>query len=433
MRYTYGIRANLKLFLQLLVQVFAVGLTLGLMRTVVPALAASEFGVPRSSFLLLSAFMLAFGVVKALMNLVAGGLSERLGRWRVLQLGWLMALPVPVLVWYAPSWSWVVAATLLLGVNQGLTWSMTQAAQLDITRTQERGLTLGLNEFAGYAGVALAGVLTAGLASWLGARQGLLVFGLAVILAALILSQVGLRETLPWARAEATQQAAPSHPDGGGTYPPHPSHQAGRQLTPWAVFRLVSWRDRRFLALCQAGLVEKFVDALVWVIYPVYLLRRGLGLTQASSMIGVYGLVWGLAQLGTGRWSDRFGRQRLSVWGMWLCGAGVTWMVLGQGVLNGSLAAALSGLGMAMLYPSLSAAVADIAHPDWRGTALGVYRFWRDLGYAVGALGLGLVTHVTGRLEAAFGFVALSMAVSGLILWGLGEETHPRWRRTPSH
>ncbi|MEK7346980.1 MAG: MFS transporter [Pseudomonadota bacterium] len=423
MAYAHGIRLNLSQFLHQLLQVFLVGLTIGMMRTVVPALAESEFGVPKTSFLLLTAFVVAFGVVKGVMNFVAGRLSERLGRKRVLLIGWWVALPIPLMVWYAPSWGWVVTATVLLGVNQGLTWSMTQTAKLDITRMQERGLTLGLNEFAGYVGVALAGIITAWLATLLGARLGLLIFGMVVIVSAMILTQFWIRETLPWAKAEAARHAAGTQ--ASAVRPRYPrnisSHPSTRE-----VFTLMSWRDRRLLALSQAGLVEKFVDALVWVFYPLYLYQQNLSLTQVASIISVYGLTWGGSQLFTGRLSDRIGRHRPNVAGMWLCGAGVALMVSGQGVLWWSLSAALSGFGMALLYPNLSAAVADIAHPNWRGSAIGIYRFWRDLGYGIGALGLGLAAHFSGQVEAAFWFVALSMFASGGVLWWLGEETHPR-------
>lgn len=419
----HGIRTNLNQFLHQLLQVLLVGLTLGMMRTVVPALAESEFGVPKTSFLLLAAFVMAFGVVKGGMNFVAGRLSERLGRRRVLQIGWWAAVPIPLMIWYAPSWAWVVAATVLLGVNQGLTWSMTQTSKLDITRLQERGLTLGLNEFAGYVGVALAGVVTAWLATQLSPRTGLLIFGMVTIFAALTLTQLWVRETLPWAQAEAARHAAAPHVSH--SRPRYPSNISNTPST-LEVFTLMSWRDRRLFALSQAGLVEKFVDALVWVFYPVYLFQQGLSLTQVGSVIGVYGLTWGGSQLFTGRLSDRIGRHRPNVWGMWLCGAGVALMVSGQGVWWWSLSAAFSGLGMALLYPNLSAAVADISHPSWRGSAIGIYRFWRDLGYGIGALGLGLTAHFTGQVEAAFWFVALSMLASGLLLWWLGEETHPR-------
>ena len=423
MTHEHGIRANLNQFLHQLLQVLLVGLTIGMMRTVVPALAESEFGVPKTSFLLLTAFVIAFGVVKGVMNFVAGRWSERIGRKRVLLLGWWVALPIPLMVWYAPNWNWVVAATVLLGVNQGLTWSMTQTAKLDITSMQERGLTLGLNEFAGYVGVALAGIATAWLATQLGARTGLLVFGLTVILTALVLTHLWVRETLPWAKAEAARHAASAQTSASG--PRYPSN-IGSHPSTWEIFTLMCWRDRRLFALSQAGLVEKFVDALVWVFYPVYLYQQGLSLTQVGSVIGVYGLTWGGSQLFTGRLSDRIGRHRPNVWGMWICGAGVVMVVSGQGILWWSFSAAISGFGMALLYPNLSAAVADISHPNWRGSAIGIYRFWRDLGYGIGALGLGLTAHFSGQVEAAFWFVALSMLISGLVLWLLGEETHPR-------
>jgi len=418
----HGIRHNAGQFTHLLLQVLLVGLALGMMRTVVPAVAEAEYGVPRNSFVLLSAFVLAFGLVKGVLNFVAGRLSERMGRKKVLLLGWLVALPIPVIVWLAPSWNWIVFATVLLGFNQGLCWSMTQTAKLDITRAEERGLTLGLNEFAGYVGVAVAGIATAYLAASLGPRLGLLVFGLAAIGTALVLTVVAVRETLPWAHAEVA-----SHRQAGADRPlPRYASGVAAQPTTWQVFALVSWRDRRLAALSQAGLVEKFVDALVWVFYPVFLYQHGMSLPQVGWIIGIYGLVWGGSQLFTGRLSDKIGRHIPNVWGMWLCSAGVAMMLLGQGVAWWSASAAVTGFGMALLYPNLSAAVADISHPAWRGTAIGIYRFWRDLGYGVGALGLGLAAHFTGRVEAAFAFVTVCMALSGAVLFLLGEETHPR-------
>lgn len=423
MTYDHGIRVNLNQFLHQLLQVLLVGMTIGMMRTVVPALAESDFGVPKTSFMLLTAFVVAFGFVKGVMNFVAGRLSEHLGRKRVLLLGWIVALPIPLMIWYAPNWNWVVAATVLLGVNQGLTWSMTQTAKLDITRMQERGLTLGLNEFAGYAGLALAGIATAWLTTQLDARTSLLLFGMTVVTAGLVLTQLWVVETLPWSKAEAIRHSAGIQLNK--VNPRYPTNISSNPST-WEVFTLMSWRDRRLFALSQAGLVEKFVDALVWIFYPIYLYQKGLSLTEVSSIIGIYGLTWGVSQLYTGRLSDGIGRHVPSVWGMWLCGAGVTMMISGNGVLWWSISAAVSGVGMALLYPNLSAAVADIAHPNWRGSAIGIYRFWRDLGYGIGALGLGLVAHFYGQVDAAFWFVALSMLLSGFVLWSLGEETHPR-------
>jgi MFS family permease len=418
----HGIRENLDQFLHQLLQVLLVGFAIGMMRTVVPALAESDFGVPAGSFVLLSAFVIAFGVVKGVLNFVAGRLSERIGRRNVLLLGWVVALPIPFLIYFAPDWNWIVAATVLLGVNQGLTWSMTQTSKLDLTRADERGLTLGLNEFSGYVGVALAGIITGYAATAFGPRLGLLLFGLFVTVLALVLTALWVKDTLPWARAEAARHAKAAP---GAVRPRYPAIVSERPTT-WEIFSLMSWRDRRLAAISQAGLVEKFVDALVWVFYPVFLFQKGIDLPVIGWIVGVYGFVWGGAQLFTGRLSDHVGRHWPNVAGMWICGAGVAMMMLGEGVAWWSLSAAVSGLGMALLYPNLSAAVADISPPAWRGSAIGIYRFWRDLGYAVGALGLGIAAHFSGQLEAAFWFVAASMLVSGAVLLWLGEETHPR-------
>ena len=424
---THGIRENLEQFLHQLLQVLLVGFAIGMMRTVVPALAESEFGVARGSFLLLSAFVIAFGVVKGVLNFVAGRLSERIGRKHVLMLGWIAAVPIPFMIYLAPNWNWIVGATVLLGINQGLAWSMTQTAKLDITRADQRGLTIGLNEFSGYVGVALAGIITGYAATMLGPRLGLLVFGLIVVATAIVLTQLWVRDTLPWAQAEAAKHANPAPGSVRARYPRNISEAP----TTWEVFTLMSWRDRRMAAISQAGLVEKFVDALVWVIFPVFLYQQGVSLPNIGWIVGVYGLVWGGSQLFTGRLSDHVGRQWPNVLGMWICGAGVAMVMLGDGFLWWSVSAAVCGFGMALLYPNLSAAVADISPPSWRGSAIGIYRFWRDLGYGIGALGLGIAAHFAGAMEAAFWFVAVSMFISGTLLWWFGEETHPRLNPQP--
>jgi MFS family permease len=419
----FGIRANLGQVLHQLLQVLLVGMTIGMMRNVVPALAETEFGVPRGSFMLLVAFVVAFGFVKGAMNFIAGRLAERIGRRRVLLIGWLVALPIPLLVYFAASWSWIVLATVLLGVNQGLTWSMTQTAKLDLTRADQRGLVIGLNEFSGYVGVAAAGVVTGYAASLLGPREGLLWFGAAVIGLATLLAWLAVAETLPWAQAEIKRHAAAATTALRPRCPECP--------TTGEVFALMSWRDRRLAALCQAGLVEKFVDALVWAFWPVYLHQQGVNLPGIGWIVGVYGFTWGGAQFFTGKLSDKVGRHLLNAWGMWVCGAGVALLPLGSGPAWWSASAAVAGLGMAMLYPNLSAAVADIAHPGWRASAIGIYRFWRDLGYGIGALGLGAAAALGGRIESAFWFVAIAMGLSGLVLYRWGDETHPRLK--PAH
>jgi len=417
----HGISANKAQFIHQLGQVFLVGLTIGMMRTVVPALAESEFGVDEGSFMMLTAFVVAFGFVKGTLNFVAGRLAERIGRRRVLLLGWLTAIPIPLMVLLAPSWSWIVAATVLLGVNQGLCWSMTQTAKMDITRADERGFTMGMNEFSGYLGVATAGIITGYMATGLGPRWGLFVFGMVVISLAIVLVIIAVQETQPWAQAESAR-----HASGLSTGPrPRLAKAASKAPSTADMFALMSWQDRRMAAFCQAGLVEKFVDALVWVFYPVYLYQQGLGLGAIGWVVGIYGFVWGGSQFVTGRLSDRIGRLKLIVWGMWICGAGVALMLLGNGILWWSFSAAVTGIGMALLYPNLSAAVADISHPDWRSSAIGIYRFWRDLGYGIGALLFGLIAHWTGVISSGFWLVALAMLLSGALVMWSGEETHP--------
>ncbi len=420
--YRYGIRNNLAQFLHQLVQVFFVGLTIGMFRTVVPALAESEFGVAKDSFMMLMAFVTAFGFVKGTLNFVAGRLSERIGRKKVLFIGWLAAVPIPFMIMYAPSWGWIVAATMLLGVNQGLAWSMTQTSKLDLTTAEQRGLTIGFNEFSGYFGVAVAGIITGYLATSFGPREGLMIFGLVVVALAGLFTLVWVKDTLPWAHAEGKKHAAGLMT---GPTPRYPTNIPAQPDT-WEVFTLMSWRDKRLASISQAGLVEKFVDALVWVFFPVYLYQHGLSLAGIGWVVGVYGFVWGISQFITGHWSDRIGRLKPIVWGMWLCGAGVALVLMGEGKLWWSFAAAVMGFGMALLYPTLSAAVSDIAHPNWRGSAIGIYRFWRDLGYGIGALLLGAVAALFGGIEAGFWFTAGAMFVSGLIVSLMCEETHPR-------
>lgn len=419
----FGIRVNRGQVLQHLLQVLLVGMTLGMTRTVIPALAETEFGVPRGSFLLIVAFVVAFGFVKGTMNFVAGRLAERIGRKRVLLIGWIFALPIPLLIFFAPSWNWIVGSTILLGVNQGLTWSMTQTAKLDITRADQRGLVIGMNEFAGYIGVAAAGIVTGYAASMLGPRAGLLWFGAVVIGLAALLAWLCVAETLPWAHAEIKRHMA--SPAATALRPRYPSN-VGENPGTGEMFALMTWRDRRMAALCQAGLVEKFVDALVWTFWPLYLHRQGVSLPGIGWIVGIYGFTWGGAQFFTGRLSDAIGRRHLNVWGMWICGLGVMLLPLGSGSTWWSISAAVAGFGMAMLYPNLSAAVADIAHPTWRASAIGIYRFWRDLGYGIGALGLGAAAAAGGHLESAFWFVGVAMGLSGLALYVWGEETHPR-------
>ncbi len=420
MEYVHGIRPNLGQFAQQLLQVFFVGLTIGMQRNVVPVLAESEFGVPAGSFTLLMAFVVSFGFVKGAMNFVSGRLSERAGRRNILIWGWLVALPIPFIFLFAPSWNWIVAANVLLGINQGFAWSMTVTSKLDIVRPDQRGVATGFNEFAGYGGVALAGLVTGYLATWFDPRMSLFVFGLAVILLALVSAMLFSKETLHWAQAESAAHQAGTHEGPRPRFPEDVSeHPSTRE-----IFTLVSFRHRTFMALSQAGCVEKFVDALVWGFFPVYLHMRGLSLVDIGWIVGIYGFVWGGSQLWTGPLSDAIGRKWPIVVGMWICAAGVVGTLFVEGLTGWSMTAAITGVGMALLYPTLIAAIGDISHPNWRGSSLGVYRFWRDLGYGIGALALGLIADAYGALEAGFWFTAIAMAISGLWVAIAMEETH---------
>lgn len=418
--YQHGIRANIVQFSHQLFQVFLVGMMLGMTRTVIPALAESEFGVAANSFMLLTAFVTAFGFVKGSLNFVAGRVSESLGRKSVLLVGWFIALPVPLMIFYAPNWNWIVAATVLLGINQGLCWSMTQTSKIDLSDPNQRGLSIGMNEFAGYFGVAVAGIVTGYLAELLAPREALLFFGAVVSVVAVLITWVWVQDTLAWARLEADSYQQKSH------------LQISETPTTLEVFTLVSWRDRRLFAFSQAGLVEKFVDVLVWVFYPVYLYQQGLSLSLIGWVVGIYGFVWGISQFATGKLSDYIGRMQPIIFGMWLCGGGVAMTLLSEGIVWWSFSAAVTGAGMALLYPNLSAAVSDIAHPIWRGSAIGCYRFWRDLGYGIGALLLGIATDVGGSIEIAFWVVAAAMLISGLVVWLCGEETLPKFQQKRS-
>lgn len=409
---SHGIRANLTQIVQQLIQVFLVGLTIGMTRTVVPGLAESEFGLAAQAFMSLALFVVVFGLVKAVMNLLAGHLSDRFGRRRLLVAGWLLAIPVPLLIFYAQSWAWILWAMLFLGLNQGLCWSMALNSKLDLARADQKGLINGFNEFSGYAAVGLAGWVTAYLAQLFGAREALLGFGLAVIGLGLLLAIWKVIDTHPWSQLhqQKHQAAQAAQAEKSKTV----NHQA---VSLKAMMLYATFKQPQLMALNQAGLVEKFVDALVWVFMPVFLLSQSQSLLQASAIIAVYGVVWGASQLITGPLSDKYGRRGLIAGGFWLCGVTSLAFVWVETVWAWTLLAALMGLGMAMLYPTLGAAVADVAEPKWRATILGIYRFWRDFGYAAGALLMGILAFYSESVIGPFYLVGAMMLLSGLWVW----------------
>ena len=417
--YIRGIRANLHQFVQQAIQVFFVGLVIGMERNVLPVL-SQDFGVPKGSFLFLMSFVVSFGFVKGILNFVAGRLSERIGRKKVLLLGWIAALPIPFMILHAPGWGWIVVANVFLGINQGFAWSMTVTSKVDITHADQRGFATGVNEFAGYAAVGIGGLATGYLAAIYGPREALFGFGLAVILIGMLTAFFFIRETLPWAKVESREHA-------NGNYAGHrPRFPEGVSANPgtWEIFTLVSFRNPTLSALCQAGVANKIADALLWVLFPVFLHGKGLGIVQIGWVTAVYGMVWGASQLLTGALSDIIGRKKPIVAGLWLLGMGIAAVPLVHGMTAWTISAAIMGMGMALLYPNLIASLADISHPDWRSSALGTYRYWRDTGYAIGAIALGSVAQWTSSVEMAFWFTAIILGVSGFYLALRAEETH---------
>lgn len=406
-----GIVVNLGQFTLQTIQVFFVGLTIGMERTVLPAL-SGQFGVTRGEYLFLGAFVVSFGLVKGALNFVAGSLADRIGRKTVLLVGWLAGLPIPLLIFFAPNWWWIIAANIFLGFNQAFAWTMTVTMHVDLAGSHQRGLAVGIDEASGYAAVGLAGLATSYLAALYGPRWALLVFGLTVIAAALALL-IWVRDTLDWVHAEHAQTAA------AGSQSADPAH-------PGSIFLLVSFRDRTYRALCQGGVANKIADTLVWVLLPVYFRSRGLGLVDIGWITGLYAVVWGLSQLWTGHLADRIGRKPPIVIGFALLSAGIAATAAAESTSWWFAAAVAMGLGMALLYPNLIAAMADLAPPLWRGRALGTYRYWRDTGYAIGALVLGAIASLSGEVVPAIWLTAVLVALSGLWIAIAVGESRPR-------
>lgn len=408
MSYAQGIRRNWRQFALQLATVFAVGLTIGSERTVVPVLAERTFGV--ESVLVLGSFVLSFGLVKALLNLYGGKWADAYGRRPILVLGWVVALPIPLVLAFAPSWWWVTAANVLLGVNQGLAWSMSVNAKIDLAGSESRGLAVGLDETFGYVGVALGGYVTGLIAGAYGLRPAPFVFLAGVVVVGLLAAVFLVEETKPYADGEVAVA------DG--------SEDGEVDLAFRAVVARATYGSRTLFAAAQAGGVEKFVDALVWIGVPLYLTAAGLSVAQVGVVVGVYGGVWGVGQLYTGRLADRVGRRPPVVAGMFVAGSGVLLTAVVSGYWQWLGAAAVTGAGMALLYPNLITVVGDAAHPSWRAQGLGVYRMWRDAGYAAGAVLVGVLADAASLRVAIVG-VAVAMFLSGAVTLAWLGETHP--------
>jgi len=408
-----GLRENLAQFVLLVAVNALVGGMLGQERTVLPLLARRTFHLDAYTAAL--TFILAFGLAKAATNYLAGTWSDRFGRKPVLVTGWLVAAPVPLLLMWAPAWGWVVVANVLLGVSQGLTWSTTVIMKIDLVGPARRGLAMGLNEAAGYGAVAVTALATGYLAATYGLRPEPFYLGIAYAALGLGLSTLAVRETRGHARLEAGAHAARA--DGR-----HDHLHAG--LTDREVFAQTSFREPALSAASQAGLVNNLNDGLAWGLFPVLFAGAGLSVTRIGVLAALYPAVWGLGQLVTGAWSDRVGRKRLIVGGMLVQAAALALVASADSFGAWAVAAVLLGAGTALVYPTLLAAVGDVAHPAWRARAVGVYRLWRDGGFAVGALLAGLLADAFG-VRAAVWVVAGLTAASGLVVAARMYETLP--------
>ena len=397
---TLGLRQNLAQFMILVAVNALVGGTLGQERTVLPLLADEVFRLDLYTSAL--TYILAFGVAKAATNYFAGTLSDRYGRKPVLVAGWLIALPVPLMLIFGPSWGWIVAANVILGISQGLTWSTTVMMKMDLVGPSRRGLAMGLNEAAGYLGVAGTALATGYIASTYGLRPGPFLLGAAFIAVGLGLSVLTVRETHHHARAEAASHVAVHE-------------RAHAQLSNREVFTLTSFRDKSLSSVSQAGMVNNLNDGLAWGLFPVLFAAAGLTIERIGILAAVYPAVWGAGQLVTGALSDRIGRKPLIVGGMLVQAVALGMVAFGAGFEAWLAAAVLLGAGTAMVYPTLLAAIGDVAHPEWRARSVGIYRLWRDGGFAVGALLSGIIADAYG-IPAAVAVVAVLTGASGLVV-----------------
>ncbi len=414
-----GLRENWRQLALLVTVNFFVGGMVGLERTVLPLVGAHEFGL--SSELFLFSFIMAFGAAKACGNLASGMLADARSRKEVLVAGWLFGLPVPFVLAYAPHWWMIIAANLLLGINQGLTWSMAVNMKIDLVGPRRRGLAMGLNEASGYAALGLTALATGYIASAAGLRPEPFWLGVAYALCGLALSVLVVHDSGPHARLEARlMHSQPTHP---GRRASAALSDEARPSRKW-ILAEVSWRNRTLFGASQAGLVNNLNDGVSWGVLPVLFSSAGMDVSQVGILKGIYPMVWGIGQLVTGPLCDRIGRKPLIVWGMLLQSAGL--VVIGLGLsrpfLSGVSGSAILGLGTAMAYPALLAAVGDASHPTWRATSVGIYRSWRDLGYLLGGLVAGLVA---GALSLAWAvhIAAVLTFVAGIVASRSMQET----------
>ncbi len=401
-----GLRENLAQFSLLVVVNAFVGAMVGIQRSILPLIADREFHLAARSAML--SFIVVFGVTKALTNYAAGRLSDRIGRKQVLVAGWIVAIPVPFLLMWAPTWTWILVANAFLGVSQGLTWSTTVIMKIDLVGSARRGFAMGLNEFAGYGALAGAALLT----GWIAARQGLrpdpFYPGVAFMAIGLALSLLFVRETRGHVTLESTLHNAPSVP-----------------MSARDVFWKTTLTDRNLSSVSQAGLVNNLNDGMAWGLFPLLFAAANLSIDRIGALAAIYPATWSVGQLATGALSDRIGRKWFIAGGMWVQAAGIAAVIVSNGFAGFAFGGVLLGVGTAMVYPTLLAAIGDVASPAWRASSVGVYRLWRDLGYAVGAVLAGLTADAFG-LKDAMWVVAVITFLSGVIVGVRMDETLQR-------
>lgn len=398
-----GLRENIGQFALLVAVNALVGAMVGLERSILPPIAEAEYGITGHTAML--SFIAVFGLTKALANYAAGRFADVLGRRQLLLIGWVIALPVPFFLMWAPSWAWVLGANALLGVSQGFTWSMTVIMKIDLVGPKHRGLAMGLNECAGYVALAVSAYATAWIASRYGLRPEPFYLGVAFVVAGVCLS-IAVRDTREHATLEAQR------------------HDAIRAVHPGDVFWRTSMRDRNLSSVTQAGFINNLNDGMAWGLFPVLFAARGMSLSTIGLPAAVYPVTWGFGQLVTGGLSDRIGRKWLIVFGMWIQAVGIAVVTASVAFAGFAGGAALLGVGTAMVYPTLLAVIGDVAHPDWRATAVGVYRLWRDAGYVAGALVAGAAADAFG-LPVAMEVVAAVTFLSGVVVAARMSETRP--------
>jgi MFS family permease len=411
-----GLRPNIHQFSILVLVNAFVGAMIGLEQTVVPLLGRDEFGIESNA--LIVSFIASFGAVKAILNLFAGNMSDRWGRKSMLVLGWLFGLPVPFILLIAPDWDWIIFANVLLGINQGLAWSMTVNMKIDLVGKKRRGLALGLNEFAGYVSVALVGFATGYLAATFGLKPYPFYLGIVFALLGLLISFFVVKDTKEFTLLEIKEQE-----EEKGKTKENEQHAMAETTRFLQVFSITSWKNRSLLSASQAGLVNNLVFGVTWGLFTIYFASMDFSINDIALFKAIHPGVWGVLQLVTGTLSDKIGRKILIYPGMIIQGIGV-WIVLlsANSFIGIILGMSLLGIGTALVYPTLLAAISDLAHPKWRATSLGVYRFWRDLGFVFGAIGIGFIADLSSS-GIAIQLVAWIAMASGLFVLLVMKET----------